>query len=167
MLQTGSSQTERLLESMVEHWPSMDAPSHRLAIRLRRVYEILERSAHRHLDRAELTRMEFDVLTTLRKTHPPHELRPSDLCHLMLASSGGMSIVLKKLQARGLVALETATHDARSKIVRLTESGSTLIESVAAAVVASERELLSRAAEKEDIDLLADRLAAVLKRLDD
>lgn len=166
MLMSGS-RTEKLLKSMCDHWPAVDEPWHRLAVRLRRVSELLSRSAQRHLDRADLTPMEYDVLTTLRRAAPPHELRPSDLCLLMMASSGGMSIVLKKLQGRGLVALSTAEHDARSKIVRLTDAGRALIETVAQAVAGAEREYLGRVADEAEIDALAQRLAELLTRMDE
>lgn len=166
MLMT-DSQTEQLVRSMTEHWSAANTSAHRLSMRVRRMSELLERAGQRHLERAGLTQMEFDVLSTLRKSAPPHEMRPSDLCRVMMASSGGMSIVLRKLQGRELVRMETALHDARSKLVRLETAGAALIEATMRGVVASEAEILRKALAEDDLTDLERTMSSLVARMDD
>ncbi|MEL6318089.1 MAG: MarR family transcriptional regulator [Pseudomonadota bacterium] len=154
------------MQSTRETWPEMDQPTHRLITRLTRLNEIIWRDAQRHLDRADLTRLEYDILATLRKAEPPHAMRPSDLCQFALASSGGMSIALKKLRARGYVTLETAPRDARSKIVRLTDDGVDAIETVSDAMLTDQISMLARIVEESEVDNLAERLKLVLNGVD-
>lgn len=77
--------------------------------------------------RHRLSLAEFDVLATLRR-EASRELTPGDLLRSMVITSGGLSKVIRQLEARELVERLTIAHDKRVKPVKLTTKGSLLIE---------------------------------------
>ncbi|NUP35601.1 MAG: MarR family transcriptional regulator [Streptomyces sp.] len=120
--------------------------------------------AARELERLGLTQAEYGVLAVLRRTGEPHRLKPTDLTHALLLSSGGTSNVLKRLVTAGLVTREAAADDGRSSWVRLTARGVEIAESAVRAVTAAHARILARVPEaraRELNDLLRDVLAAV------
>jgi DNA-binding MarR family transcriptional regulator len=90
-----------------------------------------------------LSPAEFDVLATLRKVASPYELTPTELQQAVVITSGGLTKVLHQLEARDLVARAVDAEDRRSKRVRLTRTGKTLIERAMEAVLASQGEWLT------------------------
>ena len=74
--------------------------------------------------RHSLTPAEFDLLATLRRSPPPRELTPSEVQSLLFITSGGLTKVMDKLEARGLVARSRHAADQRVRPVKLTAAGS-------------------------------------------
>ncbi|PKM18797.1 MAG: MarR family transcriptional regulator [Gammaproteobacteria bacterium HGW-Gammaproteobacteria-15] len=66
---------------------------------------------------------EFDVLSTLLRAGPPYQLRPTELFQSLMITSGGLTNRLTKLEKSGLIDRPANRDDARSLLVRLTESG--------------------------------------------
>lgn len=66
---------------------------------------------------------EFDVLSTLLRAGPPYQLRPTELFQSLMITSGGLTSRLTKLEKSGLIDRPANQDDARSLLVRLTESG--------------------------------------------
>jgi DNA-binding MarR family transcriptional regulator len=73
-----------------------------------------------------LTYAEFDVLAALRRAAGP--LRPSELTRSLFLTSGGTSNVLQRLTAAGYVEREPNAADARSRWVRLTPAGESIVD---------------------------------------
>jgi DNA-binding MarR family transcriptional regulator len=73
-----------------------------------------------------LTYAEFDVLAALRRAAGP--LRPSELTRSLFLTSGGTSNVLQRLTAAGYVEREANAADARSRWVRLTPAGESIVD---------------------------------------
>jgi DNA-binding MarR family transcriptional regulator len=94
-----------------------------------------------------LAAAEFDVLASLRSAAPPRELTPSQLQAALVITSGGLTKVMRQLEARGLVERSRQQIDQRVKPIKLTPSGKRLVEKamaeLSAAAGASIRSLLT------------------------
>ena len=84
-----------------------------------------------------LTAAEFDVLATLRNAPQPHELTPSQLQASLLITSGGLTKVMRQLEARKLVTRSQHGIDQRVKPIRLALPGKRLVEKAMAELVAT------------------------------
>ncbi len=113
--------------------------------------------------RHKLTPAEFDVLATLRNAPPPHQLTPSQLQDCLLITSGGLSKVMRQLEARTLVLRSQDPHDQRVKPIRLTPAGRVLIEQAMADVAATADAWIRSILDAQEIATLT----ALLQRLAD
>jgi DNA-binding MarR family transcriptional regulator len=113
--------------------------------------------------RHTLTPAEFDVLAALRNAPPPYRLTPSQLQDCVLITSGGLTKVMRQLEARNLVLRSQDPHDQRVKPIRLTHAGRTLIEHVMAEVGGAADAWLRSILDAQEIATLS----ALLKRLAD
>src|SRR4030066_1766598 len=84
-----------------------------------------------------LTPAEFDVLATLRNAPPPHELTPSQLQDSVMITSGGLTKVMRQLEARNLVSRSQHASDQRIKPIKLTHAGKRLVERAMAELAAT------------------------------
>jgi DNA-binding MarR family transcriptional regulator len=101
-----------------------------------------------------------DVLATLRRSGPDHRLRPTDLTNATMLTSSGTTKRLDKLEHEGLIRREADPNDRRGTLITLTDAGRELIDSVTAAHLANEAQLISAL----DADERA-ALAALLRKL--
>lgn len=128
-----------LLEIIHQHqhnWPtSFDADLTPFFHTLHHVHGDLLGAAFKVVGHYDLSPAEFDVLASLRRSPPPHELTPSQLQHAMLITSGGLTKILYQLQVRGLVTRSTTSTDRRVKPVRLTFSAMPIVESALQAIL--------------------------------
>jgi DNA-binding MarR family transcriptional regulator len=101
-----------------------------------------------------------DVLATLRRTGPPHRLRPSDFTSSLMLTSSGTTKRLDRLEQAGLVERAPDPADRRGVLISLTEQGRDLIDRVTEAHLANECRLLEglSAGDRE-------RLAGLLRKL--
>lgn len=113
-----------------------------------------------------LTPAEFDVLATLRRSPPPRELTPSDIQRLMVITSGGLTKVMGRLEARGLVSRMHDSADRRVRPVKLTAAGKRLVEK---AMTQLDREMaasIRSTFSAREIAALTDTLARLASRHD-
>nr|WP_314429137.1 MarR family transcriptional regulator [uncultured Brevundimonas sp.] len=73
---------------------------------------------------------EFDALATLRRSGAPEGLTPTALFEAAMMSSGGMTARIDRLEKAGLVARGPHPTDRRATLVRLTDKGFDLIETI-------------------------------------
>ena len=118
---------ERLIEQFELNWPQPNDAACSTAVRLIRAGDIMLAIGRRRFEQFNLTTAEFDTLSTLRKMGAPYELSPSSICKSNLLSSGGLTKVLNKLELRGLIERLSNEQDKRSRLVRLSDEGLTLI----------------------------------------
>ena len=105
----------------------------------------------RHLDLARRTAFtahgieswEFDVLAALRRAGAPYELTPGELGASTMITSGAVTKRVDRLIAQGYVDRHVAADDARSRRVRLTRAGLTLIDDLVPRHLANEHRLLA------------------------
>ncbi len=109
---------------------------------------------------------DFFVLSELRRAGSPYRLTPTDLCRVLVRSSGGMTKQLDQLESAGWIVRERDANDRRSLWVRLTETGSTLIDSALTEHIENEQRLLAYLSES-DKDEIPAQLASLVRALRD
>jgi DNA-binding MarR family transcriptional regulator len=101
-----------------------------------------------------------DVLATLRRVGPPHQLRPTDFSSALMLTSSGTTKRLDRLEQAGLIRRDPDPEDRRGVLITLTAAGRTLIDAVTEAHLANERRLLEALSGPEQR-----RLAGLLRKL--
>ena len=92
-----------------------------LLTRLTRVGLLLDAFQHRCLDQFGLRFIDFSVLRVLELSGG--EMRPSELAEVTLRSTGGMTQIIDRLVADGLVGRTPDSVDRRKVVVALTPKG--------------------------------------------
>lgn len=86
---------------------------------------------------------EFDALATLRRSGAPEGLTPTALFEAAMMSSGGMTARIDRLEKAGLVERGPHPTDRRATLVRLTDKGFDLIESIMPSHEETARDILA------------------------
>jgi len=86
---------------------------------------------------------EFDALATLRRSGAPEGLTPTALFEAAMMSSGGMTARIDRLEKAGLVERRPHPTDRRATLVRLTDKGFDLIESIMPSHEETARDILT------------------------
>ena len=86
---------------------------------------------------------EFDALATLRRSGAPEGLTPTALFEAAMMSSGGMTARIDRLEKAGLVERRPHPTDRRATLVRLTDKGFDLIESIMPSHEETARDILA------------------------
>jgi DNA-binding MarR family transcriptional regulator len=130
---------------------------------LARVIDTFER---RVLEPFEIGASEYEVLATLRRNGPPYRLNPSSLYERLNRSSGGMTKMLKRLEAGGYIERTADPEDGRGSLVVLTRRGLELQGRVLAAFVSASENRLEGlgAGPRAEIEAAMRRLAQALDR---
>jgi DNA-binding MarR family transcriptional regulator len=119
---------------------------HRLALRL--TEELVSVYAEYGLGEGE-----FDLLATLRRAGTPYELAPGALADSTMVTSGAITKRVDRLVARGLVTRRVGEHDARGRVIALTDAGRELIDRAFEAHMANEHRLVGVLSADERRDL--------------
>ncbi|AEV36304.1 Bacterial regulatory protein, MarR [Pseudovibrio sp. FO-BEG1] len=155
----------KALELMRQNWPEAVSVETELFLSMNRFAEILDQNCTKELEVYGLTNGAFEVLVALRGRPEPWEMSPSDLYRALLMTSGGMTKILKQLEADGLVTRIDHDTDKRSKIVRLTEAGKATVEKAMESVMAGDRRVIYQNLTKEEVQSLRDTLLNVVVKL--
>jgi DNA-binding MarR family transcriptional regulator len=133
------------VSAVVRQWravrPDIDTAPMEIIGRINRCAALLQQAEDAPLRDAGLTRAEFDLLGTLRRTG--RELTPGDLARETFSSGAAVTKRLKQLQERGLVARRGDTRDRRVSHLSLTDQGRTLVDAVLPRQLAYEAAVLS------------------------
>ncbi|MEV0245779.1 MarR family transcriptional regulator [Nocardia sp. NPDC050712] len=125
--------------------------------RISRLHWALEERLGRVFAEYELSRGEFDVLATLRRSGEPFELSAGDLRGSTMVTSGAVTKRVDRLERAGLVHRRAAEDDARGRLIQLTDRGRALIDEAIGEHLRNETRLLS--------GLTADERAALITLL--
>ncbi len=153
--------SEELLYLFKENWPEGYSSSEEVMLRLYHTALRHTEEMQRFLTQFDLSTAEFVTLRVLRREPPPHVMTPSVLHETLVMSAGGMTKVLKQLEAKGLVSRSSDSVDKRRNLVALTELGRTKITRVQQAV----RELDLRLLQGTLSGREQERLAQLLRKL--
>lgn len=104
-------------------------------------------------ERHNLGFWEFDVLATLLRSGKPYCLAPTQLFSTLMVTSGTMTHRMTQLEKRGLIERIPNEHDARSKLVKLSETGFEIINKAVDEHVANELEILSSLNNQQQMQL--------------
>lgn len=157
------------VDAILEQWrrerPDLDLGPMGTIGRIKRCAALLQRKLDVTFAAFGMTRWEFDVLATLRRSGAPCCLAPTALFSALMITSGTMTHRLRGLETRGLVRRLPNRDDARSVLVQLTPAGLELIDRAVAAHVENERRVLASLdpADRVALDARLSRLLAVLE----
>lgn len=85
---------------------------------------------------------EFDILATLRRAGAPYSLTPGELAAQTMVSSGAVTKRVDRCVEQGWVTRRVSEHDARGRVVALSEQGYDVIERAFTAHIANEHRLV-------------------------
>ena len=124
-------------------YPGVDTSTLPPLARLARLSILIEGFQCEVLEAFDLSAGDYGVLAVLRRAGAPYRVSPSDLTSRLSRSSGGITKILKRLEARGLIERSRDPADGRGTRVRLTRSGRALQERVFHAYVEHTQKLLA------------------------
>ena len=120
------------MDAVIDGWrremPDLDRPKLDFAKRVARLDQLQEEALSRCLAPWNLVIADFNVLSVLRTTGVPYELRPTDLCNRLVRTSAGIANIVKRLEQMKLVERIPDPADKRSSWVRLTGHGIEIAE---------------------------------------
>ncbi|MDT0165989.1 MarR family transcriptional regulator [Actinotalea sp. AC32] len=90
-----------------------------------------------------ITRADFDVLATLRRSGEPFALSPTQLTASLMLTSGGVTGRVDRLEGLGLVRRAPSPSDRRSLVVSLTDEGRELVDRAVVAGLEVQQRLLA------------------------
>ncbi|MEV8395378.1 MULTISPECIES: MarR family winged helix-turn-helix transcriptional regulator [unclassified Streptomyces] len=121
---------EDIVTGVMRQWqqvlPDLDTAPMAVIGRLNRCSALLHQAADAPLRREGLTRPEFDILGTLRRTD--RELTPGRIARETFASGAAVTKRLRQLEERGLVARRPDDRDRRVTHLSLTTEGRELLD---------------------------------------
>jgi len=153
------------VDDYLQQWrrerPDLDVSAMGVHGRIKRAAELLGKVQQDYFEDQGLTRSEFDVLATLRRSGPPYELSPKELKAATMSSAATVTNRLNALETRHLLTRRTDPQNRREVIVTLTAVGSALVDEVIRGHLATEERQL-HALSREERDTLASLLARLL-----
>lgn len=156
-----------LVDIAVEQWrrerPDLDLSAMGTLARFVRIGVLGGRLVDQTFAAEGLDRAAFNALAALRRSGEPFALAPSQLADAQLTSRGGMTKVVDRLEARGLVRRQSNDGDRRSLLVVLTPEGRALADELVTRHTATEAALLGSltASERESFDAVLRKLHAI------
>lgn len=158
-------EVDRLVAAWRTERPDLDTTPLNVLSRVSRLARHLDRARRAVFAAHSMESWEFDVLTALRRSAPPHELSPGRLLRATLVTSGTMTNRIDRLESAGLVGRHPDPQDKRGVLVRLTDAGRLCVDAAFADLIDRERELLS-ALTPADQETLATLLRTLLVPFD-
>ena len=135
-----------IVDGITSQWstvrPDLDVSPIAVIGRISRLSRLVDRRLEQNFATHGIEAWMYDVLATLRRSGEPYELAAGDLVRQTMVTTGAITNRVDRLEERGLVE-RTSTGDRRKVIVRLTNKGLDLVDSVAPSHLDTEREILS------------------------
>lgn len=149
----------KILQQWAEVRPDLDCSPMGIIGRLGRLEKVLSPAIDKVINEHGLSRIEFDLLATLRRANQP--LTPTELYKTTMFSSGAVSTKLDKLVSQAWVERLHNTEDRRSCRVALTQQGQDVVDRAVEQHVDNEHQLLESLSKQEQ-ETLASLLAKLL-----
>lgn len=121
--------------------PDVDTSPLEIFGRLRRIRVLLRAESDRVLQDQNLSRADFDIISTLQRHQRP--LSPTEIASTTLISPAGTTKRLHRLVRIGLIARERNPDDRRGVLVSLTQRGTDLIPPIMCGLSSLEHDLLN------------------------
>ncbi|MET9405318.1 MarR family transcriptional regulator [Streptomyces sp. NPDC002935] len=135
------------VDAIIEQWaavrPDLDTAAMEVFGRVFRLSRAMGDRMEKAYARYGISRGEFDVLATLRRSDAPYTLSPRQLSATLMLTTGGMTGRLDKLERAGLLRRSPDPHDRRGLQVTLTDEGLRLIDEAVGAGLAVQTAALS------------------------
>lgn len=158
---------DNILQEWKRHRPDLDTSALAVVSRVLRASRLLQGE----LDAVAATyglshQGDLDALTELYRANRDRGLTPTELADALLLTGGGMTVRLHRLQKAGLVNRHPNPHDGRGVLVRLTPTGTDLVEHALPTVLDAQSKSVA-SLEHVERQQLADLLRAMLEGLGD
>jgi DNA-binding MarR family transcriptional regulator len=160
---TNEDHVDRIVQQWAQERPELETEAMAVFGRIYRIARLVGDQQTRVYAEHGITRGEFDVLATLRRSGSPYQLAPKALSASMMVTTGGMTGLLDRLERRSLIARSPDPVDRRGLLITLTETGRELVDGAVGAGLSAQREVLERlpAGRRRRLDeLLKELLAA-------
>ncbi|MFJ7332495.1 MarR family winged helix-turn-helix transcriptional regulator [Streptomyces sp. NPDC101110] len=135
------------VDAIIEQWasvrPDLDTAAMEVFGRVGRLSLAMGDRMEKAYAKFGISRGEFDVLATLRRSGEPYTLSPRQLSATLMLTTGGMTGRLDKLERAGLLRRSPDPHDRRGLRVTLTDKGLGVVDEAVAAGLAVQTEALS------------------------
>ncbi|MFK0018070.1 MarR family winged helix-turn-helix transcriptional regulator [Streptomyces sp. NPDC090798] len=152
------------VDAIIEQWatvrPDLDTAAMEVFGRVFRLARTMGDRMEKAYAPFGISRGEFDVLATLRRSDAPYTLSPRQLSATLMLTTGGMTGRLDKLERAGLLRRSPDPHDRRGLQVTLTDKGLRLIDEAVGAGLAVQTAALAHLDEQR-----AAQLADLLREL--
>ncbi|GAV42316.1 MarR family winged helix-turn-helix transcriptional regulator [Streptomyces acidiscabies] len=153
------------VDAIVDQWaaarPDLDTAAMEIFGRISRIARAMGDRAERAYAPYGISRGEFDVLATLRRSGAPYSLSPRELSSTLMLTTGGMTGRLDKLERASLLRRSPDPHDRRALRVTLTEDGLRVVDQAVEAGLAVQQQAIS-VLDAEKVGQLADLLRELL-----
>jgi DNA-binding MarR family transcriptional regulator len=160
-----SAQHRDAVDAITDQWtavrPDLDTAAMEVFGRIFRLSRAMGDRMEKAYEPFGISRGEFDVLATLRRSGEPYTLSPRQLSATLMLTTGGMTGRLDKLERAGLLRRSPDPHDRRGLQVTLTEKGLRLIDEAVGAGLVEQTAALSTL-DDEQAGQLADLLRQLL-----
>lgn len=135
---------DKIQEQWQRELPDVDLSAQSVIARIHRLANYLTKELTTCYAKYGLSEGEFDILCTIRREGEPFEIRPADIAKTTMVTTGGTTKRLDRLERAGLVErISNPAKDGRSKLVRLTPRGKSLIDEAFVAHMDNEQRLVS------------------------
>ncbi|MFE1881795.1 MarR family winged helix-turn-helix transcriptional regulator [Streptomyces diastatochromogenes] len=152
------------VDAIIDQWaavrPDLDTKAMEVFGRIYRLSRAMGDRMEKAYAPYGISRGEFDVLATLRRSGEPYTLSPRQLSATLMLTTGGMTGRLDKLERAGLLRRSPDPHDRRGLQVTLTEKGLDVIDRAVGAGLDVQTAALSSLDTER-----ADQLAGLLREL--
>lgn len=153
------------VDAITDQWgvvrPDLDTVPMAVLGRIFRISESVGAQMERAYAPFGISRGEFDVLATLRRSGPPYTLSPRHLSSTLMITTGGMTGRLDRLERAGWLRRSPDPDDRRGLRITLTDAGLRLIDQAVEAGLAVQRSTLLQALTPTEIDVLGKLLRKV------
>ncbi len=155
---------DQLAEDWLKSRPELMVGQCSMLLRVIRLAGILERDLVRICREFGINTGQFQVLAALRRKYPK-PVTPTDLSRIAILTTGTMTILLDRLEEKGLARRIRHSTDRRSVEVEMTEAGKKLIDQAIERRVAALIEMQS-ALDAQDRESASQTLRKLLVVLD-
>ncbi|MCX4778425.1 MarR family winged helix-turn-helix transcriptional regulator [Streptomyces sp. NBC_01264] len=147
------------VDAITDQWfavrPDLDTTPMAVFGRIYRISKAMGDAMEKAYGRYGISRGEFDVVATLRRSGTPYTLSPRQLSATLMLTTGGMTGRLDKLEKAGLLCRNPDPDDRRGLRVTITDRGLALIDEAVGAGLEVQREALTGLDEAEITALTA------------
>ncbi|MCY1396781.1 homoprotocatechuate degradation operon regulator, HpaR [compost metagenome] len=162
------SSSRDYFDRFAEEWhnsrPDLKIEQCSMLLRVIRMAGILDRELVKTCREFGINSGQFQVLATLRRLYPS-PMTPTDLGRYAILTSGTMTVLLDRLEEKGLARRVRNSTDRRSVEVELTDAGKTLIDLAIDKRMGTLLDLQSHL-EQDELDSASQTLRKLLTSLD-
>ncbi len=134
-----TDRVDNILQEWTQHRPDLDTSAVAVVARVLRASRKLQAELDAIAAAYGLSHQgDLDALTELYRADPDRGLRPTELANALLLTGGGTTVRLHRLQKAGLINRHPNPHDGRGVLVRLTPTGTDLVEHALPIVLAAQ-----------------------------